>query len=74
MVLADAGKFGTHAFSVFARCHELDAVVTDGRPEQYPFLKSLEVEIITAQAAETPDDSRAFADTAPGTERTEEER
>jgi DeoR/GlpR family transcriptional regulator of sugar metabolism len=48
MVLADAGKFGTHAFSVFARCTELDAVVTDGRPAEHPFLRELAVEVISA--------------------------
>ena len=58
MVLADAGKFGTHAFSVFARCHELDALVTEGRLEEYPFLTSLGTEVISAAGTQQHNEQR----------------
>lgn len=47
VVLADSGKLGTQAFSVFARCSDLDLLVTDAHPDDYPFLDGLGVEILT---------------------------
>jgi DeoR family fructose operon transcriptional repressor len=52
LVLADATKLGTHAFSVFAGCSEFDAIITDGTRDNYPFLGELGVEIITPDQKE----------------------